>query len=114
MIASFFYLKLVEILRQFEVEKETNLRRNFIEDAIRTFANSSKWSFRQLYAVLCEQILANNVLGSFETFRDELLPKLLSFRNDRVANIRVLLARVIAKYLLNDGTGCYTMDYITI
>ena len=39
---------LVEVLRQFELTNKETFRRNFIEDVFRTFANSSKWSFRQL------------------------------------------------------------------
>jgi hypothetical protein len=35
-------------LRQFERENKENYRRNFIDDVIRTFADSSRWSFRQL------------------------------------------------------------------
>jgi len=39
---------LVEILRQFELNNKEVFRRNFIDDVFRTFANSNKWSFRQL------------------------------------------------------------------
>ena len=39
---------LVEILRQFELKCKEVFRRNFIDDVFRTFANSNKWSFRQL------------------------------------------------------------------
>ena len=39
---------LVEILRQFELNNKEIFRRNFIDDVFRTFANSNKWSFRQL------------------------------------------------------------------
>ena len=39
---------LVEILRQFELNNKEIFRRNFIDDVLRTFANSNKWSFRQL------------------------------------------------------------------
>jgi hypothetical protein len=73
-----------------------------VEDAVRTFANNSKWSLRQLYVILCEHILSHSVFGSFEAFCADFLPKLLQFRNEKVANIRVLLARVVTTHLTNN------------
>jgi hypothetical protein len=94
---------LVEILRQFELADDENYKLNFVEDAKRTFADSSKWAMRQLYVVLCEQILTRSVFKSFESFCNDFLPKLLLFRNEKVANIRVLLARVVTTFLMNNG-----------
>jgi hypothetical protein len=84
------------------LQNEENYRRNFVEDSIRTFATSNKWSFRQLYAVLCESILERKIYKNFESFADAFLPKLLLFRNDKVANIRVSLARCVVNYLIEE------------
>ncbi|CAF0880913.1 unnamed protein product [Brachionus calyciflorus] len=92
---------LVEVLRQFELKKRQDYRRNFIDDVIRTFANSNKWTFRQLYVVLCEQILSTKAFNDFELFTRDFLPKLLQYRNERVPNIRVLVARVLSTYIIN-------------
>ncbi|RMZ95186.1 serine threonine- phosphatase 4 regulatory subunit 1 [Brachionus plicatilis] len=92
---------MVEILRQFEVKKRQDLRRNFIEDAIRILGNSDKWTLRQLYVMICEQILATNAYNDFELFTRDFLPKLLQYRNEKVPNIRVLVARVLTKYIIN-------------
>ena len=92
---------LVEILRQFELKKRQDLRRNFIEDTVRILGNSDKWTLRQLYVMICEQILATKAYNDFELFTRDFLPKLLQYRNEKVPNIRVLVARVLTKYIIN-------------
>ncbi len=39
---------MVELLKQFELHNNEQYRRNFVDDVTRTFANSNKWSLRQL------------------------------------------------------------------
>jgi hypothetical protein len=80
-----------------------NYRRNFIDDIIRTFANNNKWSFRQLYVVICDLILKERAYSDINAFCIDFLPKLFSFRNDKVPNIRVCLAKVIANHMLTTG-----------
>jgi serine/threonine-protein phosphatase 4 regulatory subunit 1 len=92
---------LVEVLRQFELSSKDVLRHNFIEHVFRSFANSSKWSFRQLFATLCEHILATKAYKSIESFSKDFLPKLLSIRHEKVANTRALLARIISTHILH-------------
>jgi len=97
---------LIEIFKEFESKKKLDLRRNFVDDVIRTFANSNRWTFRQLYVVMCENLLkskdSQQSQVDFDAFCHDFLPKLFSFRNEKVPNIRILLARFISTYLVNN------------
>ena len=53
------------------------------------------------FVCLCENILTSKAYTSIESYSKDFLAKLLSFRTDRVANIRVLLARVISAHILS-------------
>ncbi len=67
--------------------------------------------FKYRYVVLCESILINKAYSDIEAFSKDFLPKLFAFRNEKVPNIRVLLARVIKNQLLNLGiydNFCFT------
>jgi hypothetical protein len=68
---------------------------------MRTFANNSKWSFRILYLVLCENIIKTRAFSDLEAFCRDFMPKLLSFRNDKVANLRILLAKIVTTQVLH-------------
>lgn len=92
---------LTVILKQFEINNDEKYRKNFLDDVIRTFADNNKWSFRQLFVFLCKNIFKEKAYSSYEALSRDILPKLLSLRNDVVANIRVCLARVISTYILN-------------
>jgi serine/threonine-protein phosphatase 4 regulatory subunit 1 len=94
---------LVQIFKQFEFNGETELRRNFVNDVTRSFADSSKWTFRQLYVYLCESLLKNKIYTDLDQFTRDFIVKLLTFRDDKVPNIRVLLARIIKNLILPLG-----------
>lgn len=52
--------------------------------------------------ILCENLLKYPDQVDFDAFCRDFLPKLFSFRNEKVPNIRLLLARFIAVHLVNN------------
>lgn len=57
--------------------------------------------------VLCDLILKEKAYSDLNEFCVDFLPKLFSFRNDKVPNIRVLLAKVIANHILYSGSDFF-------
>ncbi|XP_031781123.1 serine/threonine-protein phosphatase 4 regulatory subunit 1 isoform X2 [Nasonia vitripennis] len=55
-----------------------------------------RWVIRQTYALLCSK-LASNMVVSGEVFAKELLPYLLELYNDKVPNVRLVVARTLAR-----------------
>lgn len=51
---------------------------------------------------MCENMLKYPDQVDFDAFCRDFLPKLFSFRNEKVPNIRLLLARFISIYLVNN------------
>lgn len=51
---------------------------------------------------MCENMLRHPDQVDFDAFCRDFLPKLFSFRNEKVPNIRLLLARFIATHLMNN------------
>lgn len=94
---------LTQILKQYNYTNQFEKRNLFINETQEIFAKNTKWSLRQLYVVLCENILQQNA-DSIENFTKDFLPSLLNLRNDQVANVRICLSRVLAN-LLNDNEG---------
>ena len=60
------------------------------------------WFCRCSYAQLCYYILEDGSLTS-EQFANELLPSLLSLGSDRIPNVRIALAKVLAQHIMHSG-----------
>ena len=60
------------------------------------------WFYRCSYAQLCYYILEDGSLTS-EQFANELLPSLLSLGSDRIPNVRIALAKVLAQHIMHSG-----------
>ena len=58
--------------------------------------------YRCSYAQLCYYILEDGSLTS-EQFANELLPSLLSLGSDRIPNVRIALAKVLAQHIMHSG-----------
>ena len=52
---------------------------------------------------MCEQMLTTKACKDKRSFARDFLAKLLLFRNEKVPNIRVLLARLIFNHFVNSG-----------
>lgn len=61
-----------------------------------------RWVIRQTYALLCSK-LAGNTVVSGEIFAKELLPYLLELYNDKVPNVRLVVARTLARDVVRIG-----------
>jgi len=59
---------------------------------------SKKWSFRQLFIMVCDNIVQTVALP-VETFEEKLLAPLLNLSNDKVNNVRLTLSRVLSNVL---------------
>ncbi|XP_014226394.1 serine/threonine-protein phosphatase 4 regulatory subunit 1-like isoform X3 [Trichogramma pretiosum] len=58
--------------------------------------SAERWIIRQTYALICSKLITNgNVKG--DIFARELLPYLLYLANDRVPNVRLVVARTLVK-----------------
>ncbi|XP_072270609.1 serine/threonine-protein phosphatase 4 regulatory subunit 1-like isoform X2 [Pyxicephalus adspersus] len=90
---------IVEILRKFYSNGETELGINFINELIVQFRHSNKWVGRQAFAFICQAVVQEECMPA-EQFVAHLLPSLLSLASDPVPNVRVLLAKALKQTLL--------------
>ncbi|XP_077316356.1 serine/threonine-protein phosphatase 4 regulatory subunit 1-like [Lithobates pipiens] len=90
---------IVEILRKFYSNGETELGINFINELIVQFRHSNKWVGRQAFAFICQAVVQEECMPA-EQFVTHLLPSLLSLASDPVPNVRVLLAKALKQTLL--------------
>ncbi|XP_015606879.1 serine/threonine-protein phosphatase 4 regulatory subunit 1 isoform X2 [Cephus cinctus] len=59
-------------------------------------AHSDKWTRRQTYALLCSHLISSGAITG-ERFAREMLPFLLNLSWDRVPNVRLAVARTLAR-----------------
>ena len=91
---------LKHIFKTFLYDSTTNSdnRLEIIDDLNSQMAESNKWIQRQIYVLVCEELIGNHFL-SFDLFIDKMLEHLLNLSEDKVPNIRLVLARNIAHTL---------------
>ncbi|XP_056647680.1 serine/threonine-protein phosphatase 4 regulatory subunit 1-like isoform X2 [Diorhabda sublineata] len=77
---------------------ELNLTSNLLMKLVENFAHSKKWKRRQTFCLLCIELLKEDALD-YELFISEVMPHLLDLSWDPVANIRLVVARCISKYI---------------
>ncbi|XP_069607343.1 serine/threonine-protein phosphatase 4 regulatory subunit 1-like [Ranitomeya imitator] len=90
---------IVEILRKFYANGESELGINFINELIVQFRHSPKWVGRQAFAFICQAVVQEECMPA-DQFVTHLLPNLLSLASDPVPNVRVLLAKALKQTLL--------------
>ncbi|XP_018090486.1 serine/threonine-protein phosphatase 4 regulatory subunit 1 isoform X2 [Xenopus laevis] len=93
------YKLIVDILKKFYANGETELGINFIHELVVHFRHSSKWVGRQAFAFICQAVVEEECIPA-EQFVVHLLPSLLSLASDPVPNVRVLLAKALKQTLL--------------
>lgn len=76
----------------------SRLKESILEQLHQKLCQSKKWTFRQLYILICENIVQSVALP-VDTFREKLLPPLLALAKDKVNNVRLTLARVLSSEL---------------
>lgn len=80
---------------------EPNLTSNLLMKLAENFAHSKKWKRRQTFCLMCIELLKEDALDS-ELFISEVMPHLLDLSWDPVANIRLVVARCISKYIFKN------------
>ena len=65
-----------------------------LADLTTRFCSGNRWMLRQSYVNICNQLVTDRALP-LEEFGKLLLAPLLALKQDRVPNVRLVLARVI-------------------
>ncbi|XP_043946002.1 serine/threonine-protein phosphatase 4 regulatory subunit 1-like isoform X2 [Protopterus annectens] len=89
----------VAILQKFYSNGTSALGLNFINELTLKFRHCPKWVGRQAFAFICQAAVEAECMP-VDQFVEHLLPNLLSLASDRVANVRVLLAKALRQTLL--------------
>ncbi|XP_058532820.1 serine/threonine-protein phosphatase 4 regulatory subunit 1 isoform X2 [Ochotona princeps] len=84
---------------------------DLINELVENFGRCPKWSGRQAFVFVCQTVIEDDCLP-MEQFAVHLMPHLLTLANDRVPNVRVLLAKTLRQTLLEKdyflaSAGCH-------
>lgn len=69
---------------------------------VNTFLRSPKWMMRQVYVLLCEQLIVDQSLPN-DIFYKHFMSNLLSLSGDNVPNVRLALSRCLSRTLPTSG-----------
>ncbi|XP_021042210.1 serine/threonine-protein phosphatase 4 regulatory subunit 1 isoform X1 [Mus caroli] len=72
---------------------------DLINELVENFGRCPKWSGRQAFVFVCQTVIEDDCLP-MDQFAVHLMPHLLTLANDRVPNVRVLLAKTLRQTLL--------------
>ena len=86
------------------------LKLDIIDEINSQMAESNRWVQRQAYAMVCEQIVANHSVP-LDLFIDKMLDHLLNLSEDKVPNIRLVVARTITNTLWSIGMSHLLLIY---
>lgn len=84
------------------VSPEKRFTSNLLVKLAQAFAHSKKWKRRQTFALLCSELLTEHAI-CYEQFGSDVMPHLLDLSWDPVANVRLIVARTIAKSIIVIG-----------
>lgn len=82
-------------------EEETNLLQELILELVKLLCRSRKWVQRQSFASLAGHLVSSNAIEPTE-FAQNILPHLISLSDDKVPNVRFMVAQVLSS-LINLG-----------
>ncbi|XP_057382252.1 serine/threonine-protein phosphatase 4 regulatory subunit 1 isoform X2 [Balaenoptera acutorostrata] len=72
---------------------------DLIRELVESFGRCPRWSGRQAFVFVCQTVIEDECLP-MDQFAVHLMPHLLTLANDRVPNVRVLLAKTLRQTLL--------------
>uniref|UniRef100_A0A8B9YVI6 Serine/threonine-protein phosphatase 4 regulatory subunit 1 n=1 Tax=Bos mutus grunniens TaxID=30521 RepID=A0A8B9YVI6_BOSMU len=72
---------------------------DLIQELVESFGRCPRWSGRQAFVFVCQTVIEDDCLP-MDQFAVQLMPHLLTLANDRVPNVRVLLAKTLRQTLL--------------
>ncbi|CAH0547331.1 unnamed protein product [Brassicogethes aeneus] len=96
-------LLIIEVVKH--ISSEPGLTPHLLIKLAERFAHSKVWKRRQTYALLCCELLSLKAIPE-EKFASEVMPHLLDLSWDPVANIRLVVARIISTYILTNEYFC--------
>lgn len=97
---SLIYLQTTQIVKH--ISPERRLTSHVLVKLAEGFAHSKKWKRRQTFALLCSELLIAQAV-SHEQLGSDVMPHLLDLSWDPVANVRLVVARTIAKHIIVIG-----------
>ncbi|GAB5579357.1 serine/threonine-protein phosphatase 4 regulatory subunit 1 isoform X2 [Prionailurus iriomotensis] len=88
-----------EMVKKLHVATPPTFGVDLINELVENFGRCPKWSGRQAFVFVCQTVIEDDCLP-MDQFAVHLMPHLLTLANDRVPNVRVLLAKTLRQTLL--------------
>ncbi|XP_059562613.1 serine/threonine-protein phosphatase 4 regulatory subunit 1 isoform X8 [Myotis daubentonii] len=93
------YKLVSEMVKKLHLATPPTFGVDLIHELVENFGRCPKWSGRQAFVFVCQTVIEDDCLP-MEQFAVHLMPHLLTLANDRVPNVRVLLAKTLRQTLL--------------
>ncbi|XP_064150795.1 serine/threonine-protein phosphatase 4 regulatory subunit 1 isoform X2 [Loxodonta africana] len=93
------YKLVSEMVKKLYVATPPTFGVDLINELVENFGRCHKWSGRQAFVFVCQTVIEDDCLP-MDQFALHLMPHLLTLANDRVPNVRVLLAKTLRQSLL--------------
>ncbi|OWK01837.1 hypothetical protein Celaphus_00017718, partial [Cervus elaphus hippelaphus] len=93
------YKLVSEMVRKLHQAAPPTFGADLIQELVESFGRCPRWSGRQAFVFVCQTVIEDDWLP-MDQFAVHLMPHLLTLANDRVPNVRVLLAKTLRQTLL--------------
>ncbi|XP_076992087.1 serine/threonine-protein phosphatase 4 regulatory subunit 1 isoform X2 [Tamandua tetradactyla] len=93
------YKLVSEMVKKLHLASPRTFGADLIHELIDSFGRCPRWSGRQAFVFVCQTVIEDDCLP-MDQFAAHLMPHLLTLANDRVPNVRVLLAKTLRQTLL--------------
>ncbi|XP_038938906.1 serine/threonine-protein phosphatase 4 regulatory subunit 1 isoform X2 [Rattus norvegicus] len=93
------YKLVSEMVKKLHMATPPTFGVELINELVENFGRCPKWSGRQAFVFVCQTVIEDDCLP-MDQFAVHLMPHLLTLANDRVPNVRVLLAKTLRQTLL--------------
>ncbi|XP_058133343.1 serine/threonine-protein phosphatase 4 regulatory subunit 1 isoform X4 [Dasypus novemcinctus] len=93
------YKLVSEMVKKLHMATPQTFGVDLINELVENFGRCPKWSGRQAFVFVCQTVIEDDCLP-MDQFAVHLMPHLLTLANDRVPNVRVLLAKTLRQTLL--------------
>uniref|UniRef100_H0UWW5 Serine/threonine-protein phosphatase 4 regulatory subunit 1 n=1 Tax=Cavia porcellus TaxID=10141 RepID=H0UWW5_CAVPO len=93
------YKLVSEMVKKLHTASPLTFGTDLIRELVDNFGRCPRWSGRQAFVFVCQTVIEDDCLP-MDQFAVHLMPHLLTLANDRVPNVRVLLAKTLRQTLL--------------
>ncbi|XP_036856959.2 serine/threonine-protein phosphatase 4 regulatory subunit 1 isoform X5 [Manis javanica] len=93
------YKLVSEMVKKLHMATPPTFGVDLVNELVENFGRCPKWSGRQAFVFVCQTVIEDDCLP-MDQFAMRLMPQLLTLANDRVPNVRVLLAKTLRQTLL--------------